>query len=445
MARGRFFSLRSKMILSVLVASVLAVSLFAASHALGAFLIDRLYLTPEAVQSRIENHLLSLRAYTEAGKISSTNTAELAQFCREHRGCQLTIYGKATILTANESGATLTAYGGLTSNVYYTHEPEQRYAVTFSDGAFDVSISDQSEKRLNLMLTFSCLILSCSGFLIVLLLYNRMITGQIRSLSRRVRQVSQGDLTLDIPAKSRDEIGLLAEDVNAMRLSILDRLQREKRAWDANSQLITAVSHDVRTPLTTLMGYLDILADSPELPQADRQSYLEICRRKALNLRELTDELFAYFLVLGTPEADAHLETLDGDLLLAQILGEFSQELQQQGFLVEADLPPLGLAVSVDTQHLQRIFSNLLSNLCKYAEKSQSVEIRVGAAGNLLCISVKNAIKADAGKVESTRIGLQTCEKLAAAMGGEFRKTMAKGAFTAELYLPAQALPSPAE
>lgn len=444
MARRRFNSLRSKLILSLLLATVLGLSIFAASHALGTYLIDRLYLAPEAVQSRVENHLVSLRTYVEERRVSSTNTEEAARFCREHRGCQITIYGKETVLTANEEGATLTAYGGLTSNVYSDSPSTARdvYAVVFSDSAFMVNITDHSEKRLNLMLTIGGVVLSCIGFLLVLLIYNRMTTNHIRSLSRRVRQVSQGDLTLSISAKSHDEIGLLAEDVNAMRLSIIDKLQREERAWKANSQLITAVSHDVRTPLTTLMGYLDILADSPDLPEENRQSYLEICRRKALSLRELTDELFAYFLVLGTPEADAHLEPMDGDLLLAQMLGEFSQELQQQGFTVEADLPPLGLTLSVDMQHLQRIFSNLLSNLCKYAEPSQAVEIRVGAVGNLLCVSVKNTVKADAGKVESTRIGLQTCEKLAAAMGGEFRKKQEKGIFTVELFLPAT--PSPA-
>lgn len=442
MAKGRFFSLRSKLILSVLLAVVLGVSLFAGSHSLGTYLINRLYLAPEAVQGRVLEHLVSLRSYVEERRISSTNAPEIAQFCREHRGCQLTIYGRDAVLTASESGAALTSYGGLTSNVYYSAEPEQRYPVNFSDSSFDVSITDHSEKWLNLMLTIGSLILGCSGFLLVLLLYNRMTTNQIRSLSRRVRQVSQGDLTLGISAKSHDEIGLLAEDVNAMRLSIIDKLQREERAWKANSQLITAVSHDVRTPLTTLMGYLDILAESPELQPEDRQSYLEICRRKAMSLRELTDELFAYFLVLGTPEADAHLESMDGDLLLAQMLGEFSQELQQQGFIVEADLPPLGLTLSVDLQHMQRIFSNLLSNLCKYAGKSQSVKIQVRAVGNLLCISVKNSVKADAGKVESTRIGLQTCEKLASAMGGEFRKKQEKGTFTAELFLPATTSPA---
>lgn len=442
MARGRFFSLRSKLILSVLLAVILGLSLFASSQALGTYLINRLYLAPKSVQGRVEAHLVSLRSYVQERWISSTNTDEFARFCREHRGCQLTIYGKDTVLAANEEGATLTAYNGLVSSVVTNGWPETGYVVSFSDGAFNISITDHSEKRLNLMLTIGSVVLACCGFLLVLLIYNRMTTNQIRSLSRRVRQVSQGDLALSISAKSRDEIGLLAEDVNAMRLSIIDKLQREERAWKANSQLITAVSHDVRTPLTTLMGYLDILADSPNLPQADRQSYLEICRRKAMSLRELTDELFAYFLVLGTPEADAHLEPMDGDLLLAQMLGEFTQELQQRGFTVEADLPPLGLTLSVDMQHLQRIFSNLLSNLCKYAEKAQAVEIRVGAVGNLLCVSVKNAVKADAGKVESTRIGLQTCEKLAAAMGGEFRKKQEKGTFTAELFLPAT--PSPA-
>ena len=417
---------------ALLLALALAVSLSALTQTLGSLLIQRNYMAPGAVERRNLAHLTSLRDFAAEGSVASGDLDALTRWCRQERNCKIVVYSRDTILTADGDGGSIVAYNGMEQNNY----PSAGSVVNFSDGARSVGITDNSEQRLYALTKAGAAGLACVIFLLVMLLYNRQVTGQIRNLSKKVRQVSQGDLALEISPKSRDEIGDLALDVNAMRLSIIDKLQREERAWQANSQLITAISHDVRTPLTTLMGYLDILSADPNLPEAQRQQYLAICQRKAENLRELTDELFAYFLVLGTPEPGAKLEEFDGDTLLAQLLGEFSAELRQKGFVVEEALPQTGLSLRVDIHHMQRIFSNLLSNVCKYADPACPVEASAQQAGDLMRIRIQNGIKQDAGKVESTKIGLQTCEKLAAAMGGQFRRSQEAGRFTSELFLP---------
>lgn len=429
-----------KLLTALILALALGVGLGGLFQTAGDYILRTKYMSPAATQRRVTDHLASLRRYVAENELSSTNFRALNQWCRERRNCQIIVYNKNTILTADENGGSLVTYSGFEQNTY----PGHSYAVNFSDGPREVSITDHAERRLYLLLNGTSVLLACVVFLTVMLLYNRQITNQIRSLSRLVRQVSRGDLALEIGRKSKDEIGDLAGDVDAMRLSIIDKLRREERAWQANSQLITAISHDVRTPLTTLMGYLDILSENPDLPAENRQNYLGICRRKAENLRELTDELFAYFLVLGAPEPDAKLDTFDADTLLTQLLGEFAAELRQRQFTVEESLPETGLSVRVDIQHLQRIFYNLSSNICKYAAPEVPVSVQVQTVGDLLHISVANGVKQDAGKVESTKIGLQTCEKLALAMGGEFRRRQEAGVFTAELFLPA-AKPVPAE
>ena len=419
---------------ALLLALALALALFTMTQTIGRYVIQGQYMTPDAVESRNLKHLYSLRDYVSQNAVASGDLAALTRWCRQERSCKLAVYGLDTILTADSDGGSIVSYNGMEQNNYASSGS----AVSFSDGARAVEITDNSEQRLYALTKAGAAGLACAVFLLVMLLYNRQVTGQIRSLSKKVRQVSQGDLALEIRPKSRDEIGDLALDVDAMRLSIIDKLQREERAWQANSQLITAISHDVRTPLTTLMGYLDILSASPELPEAQRQQYLTICQRKAENLRELTDELFAYFLVLGTPEPGAKLEEFDADTLLAQLMGEFSAELRQKGFRVEEGLPQTGLRLRVDIHHMQRIFSNLLSNVCKYADPGKAVEVLAQQAGDLMRVRIRNGIRQDAGKVESTKIGLQTCEKLAAAMGGQFRRSQEDGLFTAELFLPVE-------
>ncbi len=420
---------------ALLLALALALALFTVTQAVGRYVIQGRYMSAQAVENRNLAHLDSLRTFVDEENVASGDLDALTRWCRRERNCKIVVYGRDSVLTADGGGGSIVAYNGMEQNNYASSGS----VVNFSNGARSVEISDNSEQRLYTLTKAGAAGLACAVFLLVMLLYNRQVTSQIRSLSKTVRQVSQGDLALEIPSKSKDEIGDLALDVDAMRLSIIDKLQREERAWQANSQLITAISHDVRTPLTTLMGYLDILSASPDLPEAQRNQYLQICQRKAENLRELTDELFAYFLVLGTPEPGAKLEKFDADTLLAQLLGEFSAELRQKGFTVAESVAQTGLCLGVDIHHMQRIFSNLLSNVCKYADPAGPVEILAQQAGDLMRIRIRNGIKQDAGKVESTKIGLQTCEKLAAAMGGQFRRSQGDGLFTAELFLPVSA------
>ena len=95
-------------------------------------------------------------------------------------------------------------------------------------------------------------------FMSVIVIYNTKIIHKMTRLSREVQAVTDGDLDAEIDPTSNDEIGRLAVNVDTMRNAIVEKLQSEKIAWDANTQLITAMSHDIRTPLTSLIGYLDI-------------------------------------------------------------------------------------------------------------------------------------------------------------------------------------------
>ena len=105
-----------------------------------------------------------------------------------------------------------------------------------------------------------------------------------------------------------------------MRLSIIQKHQREKEAWDANSQLVTSMSHDIRTPLTSMIGYLDIIKSEKYQSAEELERYISSCREKAFQLKELSDKLFQYFLVFNSGENEKHLEVFDANVLLTQIL-----------------------------------------------------------------------------------------------------------------------------
>ena len=183
------------------------------------------------------------------------------------------------------------------------------------------------------------------------------------------------------------------------------------------------------------MGYLEILSDE-SLSAEERSAYLDICKNNALRLKSLTDELFGFFLVFGKPTPDLVLEEFDTVTLLDQVLLEHEMDLSQRGFQVETSSDQLRGRLRVDLSHFRRIFDNLFSNVRKYADLAYPVIIRRHIEQDELIVTITNHINPNQPRVESNRIGLQTCHKLVAAMGGEFNQSRTKQTFSVEVLLP---------
>lgn len=438
MADGkRFYSLTFKLMAVVCLAVALAIVMFISVWHVGGNIVDRVYMSDKAVNTRLEGEIASFRSYVQDNGIASTSVNEVGSWNREHPNVELTIFGINTTISSSGSGASLMGNdSGLVIRAGALAEGAVEYAVNFRDGVFSVAVYDNSAGVYANAVLVAAIIAAALVFLAMLLLYDQHITRIVQTLSRQVRQVSRGDLQMQIKPMSQDEIGLLAQDVETMRLSIIDKLQREEAAWQANTQLITAISHDVRTPLTALVGYLEILSDE-SIPMEERRAYLEICKNNANRLKSLTDELFGFFLVFGRPNPDQVLEEFDAATLLDQLLLEHEMNLRQYGLTVEGEEDAkIEGKIRVDLGHLRRIFDNLFSNVQKYADRSRPVSIRRMMDGDDLRVVITNYIPEVTNRVESNRIGLKTCEKLTAAMGGEFYQRRDAKTFTVEVVLP---------
>lgn len=431
-----FHTLTFKLMTMMCMALSAAVLTFVCMVIAGNALVEQVYLSNEAVDHRMMQEISSFRRFVEENQVASTDVNAVGQWNREHRSINLTIYALSTTISSTPTGAELV---GNETGIIVRSELQlqlcKEYPVNFRDGVYTVVIYDTSQGMVKAAVKLSSLALAALVFLAIVLLYDQHITRTVQALSRQVRQVSRGDLGVQIKSTTRDEIGLLAQDVDTMRLSIIDKLQREEQAWRANSQLITAISHDVRTPLTALIGYLEILSDD-SLSPAERSAYLDICKNNAVRLKSLTDELFGFFLVFGKPTPDQQPEEFDAVTLLDQVLLEHLMDLTQRGFQVETSADQLLGRLRVDLGHFRRIFDNLFSNVRKYADPAYPVTVSQHIDQDELIVTISNRINPNRTRVESNRIGLQTCHKLVAAMGGEFNQTRTKETFSVEVQLP---------
>lgn len=430
-------SLSWKLLAALLTGAVLALALFFVLQTGGDFLIRRTYLAPGRVQARVGKEISSFRDYVDEKNVYSSDASAIGAWNREHPYVMLTVTGRDTIVTSDRNGATLL----LVSSALSLRAGEgtvYEFPVTFRDGPFSVEIYEFSETKLPGIVTVLSFILSGLVFLTYMSLYERRVIRSVQKLSRQVQTVSRGDLQTEIVPQTNDEIGALASDVDAMRLSIIDRLKGEQEAWQANKDLITAISHDIRTPLTALTGYLEILSDDSPDPET-REAYLKICRNHCGRLKELTDDLFRFFLVFGQPVPQQELEPFDAPTLIQQILLEAQLELSRDHLELQIlPVEPFSGTVCADLKNLRRVFDNIWSNLRKYADAGQPVTAGEAVKDGYLEVFVTNFVRRDEAAAESSKIGLKTCEKLLSAMDGSFEASRDGERFTAKIRLPLQ-------
>ena len=256
---------------------------------------------------------------------------------------------------------------------------------------------------------------------------------QISKIEDGILQMASGDLKTPLPQYPGDEIGILSSELNQLRISLADTLQQEQASRQANQDLITALSHDLRTPLTILNGYLEVLQlkKSPEM----EEEYLKRCLQKTRDIKDMTDRMFEYALVYEENETP-NIEFLPYTFFYDR-LKENTDYIHLAGFSskITSDLTENNSCVlfAGDATMLKRIFHNLFSNILKYGDKSSPVLITISYEAGELKIRLKNKIKTTDFPVQSTHIGLRSVEKMMSLLNGQLLYSDQKQEFAIQL------------
>ncbi|MDR0858184.1 MAG: HAMP domain-containing histidine kinase, partial [Oscillospiraceae bacterium] len=246
------------------------------------------------------------------------------------------------------------------------------------------------------------------------------------------------------------ELGKIADNVNNISVGIDAAVQTRTRAERLKTELITNVSHDIRTPLTSIITYTDLLK-SGGFDNENASDYLEIISKKSARLKDLTDELFEAAKA-SSGNIDVELYTLDFAALVTQSIGELDEKIAQSRLDFRLNLPPKA-EVRADGRLLSRILENLFGNALKYALPQTRVYADLTETGAEFRLDIKNIsaeplsgnpselterfTRGDSARSgEGSGLGLSIAQSFAEVQGGRFELSVDGDLFKASVYLP---------
>ena len=315
---------------------------------------------------------------------------------------------------------------------------ETYYDVEFSDGTASVGMIGLYEYQLYNFAFVAQMVASFLIFVFVTLVGIRQKMKYISKLSEEIAILEGGSLDYEITVKGRDELTVLAAGLNNMRISFRRMIEQEAEMVNENSRIITEMSHDLRTPVTSVMLYTEILKKGSYRDEKQLMEYLNKIEGKAKRMKQLADHLFEYVLVSG--EKTIELEAPEScEVVFFDLISETCSYLEQNGFETEfrGEWPEKN--VRVYTEYVVRILDNISSNIIKYADTAGKVVISSVNTDQKVGFRFENMVKQQEDKKDSNGVGLQSIRNMMKKMNGRCSVTQEEKSFAIEIQFPGTA------
>lgn len=281
--------------------------------------------------------------------------------------------------------------------------------ITFKDGEGIVYVSSMHLLKYVKYYFYVALFVSLLIFFLPTFIFIKRKVKYINILKQEILNMSQGDLSHAMTIMSHDELAILAQEMDTLRITLASNYQNEARIKEAHQEMITCLSHDLRTPLTALRGYLDILCLHCYKDEKQMDHYLNSCIEKTEQIKDLSNKTFEYSLVYND-DLIPSLETISSESFI-QYIEEHLEYLELEGFKIEKEITISSVQLQLDLSMMKRMMDNICSNILKYARKEQPIYLQISIEKGNIKIVFENEKKETNHEVESNKIGLKSVKK----------------------------------
>lgn len=430
-----------KLLGCIIISAGIAIGLAFLFAKAGSYYVDNTFDSQEINQKFQVKYMEELQQYVYDNEITRSNISLLEKWAEDNNLVYFSVYLKKKMIFNSDY-----SYAN-EEEIEEIAEEEDTTALDF-DYFYKLILADGTSARVDMFCydfyNYVYYVVALSvviGILIFIVVFTRLVNRKlayIKQLEQELGILEGGNLEYPVTIKGSDELGSLAKGIDQMRLSIMENNEKEQKALQANKDLVTAMSHDLRTPLTTLTGYLEILCMDNNADEEKKKHYLELSMKKTKEIRELSDELFEYFLVFDEEQRRIDVMPVPAYDLVSDLIENQFLNLEEDGYKVVGDNKVSADAGNclINPRYMSRVLNNILSNIGKYADKESPVNIFCNVETDKLCITIKNTVKKNIDPHESTKIGLITCKKIMKLHNGEFEAYDHEGEFIDKLVIP---------
>ena len=278
------------------------------------------------------------------------------------------------------------------------------------------------------------------------------IAVNLRTLQKGGEKLARGDFSS--PIDTRYLIGdfkRYGQELNDVQSGLEQAVQEQMKAEHLKTELITNVSHDIKTPLTSIVNYVDLLKKE-DIPSPAAREYITVLDRQSKRLKKLTEDLVEASKA-SSGALNVELQPTDVNVLLSQIEGEYQERLAACHLTLVTQSPAPGTMIQADSRLLSRVMDNLVSNVCKYALENTRVYVTAAVRDGQAVISFKNVsrdelnispdelmerfVRGDASRhSEGSGLGLSIARSLVQLQGGTFALSIDADLFRADIVFP---------
>lgn len=266
------------------------------------------------------------------------------------------------------------------------------YPISFTDGRGYVIVSGMPEGRI-IYDTVTNGLPGTAALLITFLLSFYFITNSkmryIEHVSKGLLEISKGNLDYRIKRHGDDELTSLADNINTMAQELKNQIESERMAEKSKNELITNVSHDLRTPLTSIKGYLGLIKEKRYKEEKELEQYVNIAYNKAEKLEGLINDLFEYTkLTKGGVVLEKEKIILNG--LLEQLIEELVPISEENNIVIKQEFINEKIAVNIDANKTVRVFDNLFMNAIRYSLKPGEIKAILKKEEDFAVVVIEN-------------------------------------------------------
>ena len=266
-----------------------------------------------------------------------------------------------------------------------------------------------------------------------LIQYNK----KIQKINEALKNIYEGNPNVKLNEEELEgTLKIMAKYINDIAGGFTNAIEQSLKSERLKTELITNVSHDIKTPLTSIINYVDLLKKE-DINNAQIEQYIAILDKKSQRLKKLIEDLVEASKV-SSGNVKLNIETIDLKELLNQTVGEFEDKLERKKLKLEMDLPNENVLIKADNRYLYRVIENVFSNISKYALENSRVYIKLYEENKSVKLEIKNIskdklnisaeelmqrfVRGDKSRyTEGSGLGLSIAQSLTEMQGGEFK------------------------